>query len=193
MTRIPVLQPVGRKDAVIPHVYRPRMAAAMEQLSAAVYQETTLTYREAEGARMRIAHINGCLMCQGYRIAEHLPAALQKMDSAEAPNTGANRGEAPAEAFYRAVALDWRSSDQFSNRERLAIEYAERISLEPIPLPNDEAFWQRLHAHFSDGEIADLTYSITTWIATGRLVHALGLDGACAIAPAHADMRIAQP
>ena len=53
MTRIPVLQPFGRQDAVIPHVYRPRMAAAMEQLSAAVYQETTLTYREAEGARIR--------------------------------------------------------------------------------------------------------------------------------------------
>jgi alkylhydroperoxidase family enzyme len=180
MTRIPVLQPFGRHDAVIPHVYRPRMAAAMEQLSAAVYQETTLTYREAEGARIRIAHINGCLMCQGYRIAEHLPAALQKMDSVEAPNTGEKRGAAPTEEFYAAVAVDWRASGVFSDRERLAIEYAERISLEPVPLPYDDNFWDRLHAHFDEGEIADLTYSITTWIATGRVVHALGLDGACA-------------
>ena len=184
MTRIPVLQPPGRQDAVIPHVYRPRMAAAMEQLSAAVYQETTLSYREAEGARIRIAHINGCLMCQSYRIAEHLPAALQKMGSAEAPNTGKSRGEAPTEDFYKAVAVDWRASEVFSDRERLAIEYAERISLEPVPLPYDDAFWDRLHAHFDEGEIADLTYSITTWIATGRVVHALGLDGACAIQPA---------
>jgi alkylhydroperoxidase family enzyme len=184
MTRIPVLQPPGRQDAVIPHVYRPRMAAAMEQLSAAVYQETTLSYREAEGARIRIAQINGCLMCQSYRIAEHLPAALQKMGSAEAPNTGKSRGEAPTEDFYKAVAIDWRASEVFSDRERLAIEYAERISLEPVPLPYDDAFWDRLHAHFDEGEIADLTYSITTWIATGRIVHALGLDGACAIQPA---------
>ena len=58
------------------------------------------------------------------------------------------------------------------------------ISLEPVPLPYDDAFWDRLHAHFDEGEIADLTYSITTWIATGRVVHALGLDGACAIQPA---------
>jgi alkylhydroperoxidase family enzyme len=181
MARIPVLQPLGRQDAVIPHVYRPRMAAAMEQLSAAVYQETTLTYREAEGARIRIAHINGCLMCQGYRIAEHLPAALQKMDSSEAPNTGARRGPAPAEEFYQAVATDWRASKVFSDRERLAIEYAERISLEPVPLPYDDDFWERLHANFDEGEIADLTYSVTTWIATGRVVHALGLDGACGI------------
>jgi len=181
MTRIPVLQPFGRQDAVIPHVYRPRMAAAMEQLSAAVYQETTLSYREAEGARIRIAHINGCLMCQGYRIAEHLPAALKQMDSSEAPNTGDKRGAAPTEEFYKAVATNWRASELFSGRERLAIEYAERISLEPVPLPYDDDFWGRLHAHFDEGEIADLTYSITTWIATGRVVHALGLDGACAI------------
>jgi alkylhydroperoxidase family enzyme len=181
MTRIPVLQPFGRQDAVIPHVYRPRMAAAMEQLSGAVYQETTLTYREAEADRIRIAHINGCLMCQGYRIAEHLPAALQKMDSAEAPNTGEKRGEAPKEEFYKAVAANWRASNVFSDRERLAIEYAERISLEPVPLPYDDDFWERLHAHFDDGEIADLTYSITTWIATGRVVHALGLDSGCAL------------
>ena len=145
-------QLLGRQDAVIPHVYRPRMAAAMEQLSAAVYQETTLSYREAEGARIRIAQINGCLMCQSYRIAEHLPAALQKMGSDEAPNIGKNRGEAPTEDFYKAVAIDWRASEVFSDRERLAIEYAERISLEPVPLPYDDAFWDRLHAHFDEGE-----------------------------------------
>ena len=92
--RIPVLQPPGRQDAIIPHVYRPRMAAAMEALSMAVYQETTLSFREAEGARFRIALINGCLMCQGYRIAADLQQALQAMDSAEAPND-AGRGEAP--------------------------------------------------------------------------------------------------
>ena len=181
MSRIPVLQPPGRQDAIIPHVYRPKMAAAMEQLSAAVYQETTLTFREAEGARIRIAHINGCLMCQGYRIADQLQEALQNMAVAETPNTGKGRGPAPSEEYYRAVAQGWRNFDIFSAREKLAIEYAERIALEPIPLPLDDEFWDRLHAHYDEGEIADLTYSITTWIATGRVVHALGLDGACAI------------
>jgi alkylhydroperoxidase family enzyme len=181
MARIPVLQPPGRQDAIIPHVYRPRMAAAMEALSTAVYQETTLTYREAEGARIRIAHINGCLMCQGYRIADQLVEALKNMDMEEAPNTGAARGEPPTEAFYAAAAQGRRDSDMFSERERLAIDYAERIALTPIPLPTDDDFWNRLHHYFDDGEIADLTYSITTWIATGRVVHALGLDGSCAI------------
>ncbi len=183
MTRIPVLQPPGRQDAVFPHGYRPRMAAAMEQLSLAVYQETTLSFREAEAGRIRIAHINGCLMCQGYRIADNLVVVLQKMGSAEAPNIS-SRGEAPTEAFYQAFTGDWRTSDLFSAREQMSIEYAERIALEPRPLPYDDGFWERLHAQYDDGEIADLTYSITTWIATGRVVHALDLDAACAIQPA---------
>jgi AhpD family alkylhydroperoxidase len=192
MTRIRVQQPAGREEAVLPHEYRPRMADAMERLAEAVYQETTLSYREAEGARIRIAHINGCLMCQGYRVAEHLAGALQRMNSAEPPNVAAGRGEAPDEAFYSSVARDWRTAECFSPRERLAIEYAERIALAPSPLPYDDGFWSLLHAHFDDGEIADLTYSITTWIATGRAVHVLGLDGACAITPSGAMGRAAE-
>jgi len=181
MTRITVIQPPGRSDAILPHGYRPRMAAAMEELAEAVYQETTLSFREAEGARIRIAFINGCLMCQGYRIAEMLPEALRNMASADAPNTE-GRGEAPDEEYYRTAGGDgWRDSDIFTPRERLAIEYAERIALAPSPLPCDDAFWERLHAHFDEGEIADLTYSITCWIATGRMVHVLGLDGSCDI------------
>lgn len=181
MTRITVIQPSGRNDAILPHGYRPRMAAAMEALAEAVYQETTLSFREAEGARIRIAFINGCLMCQGYRIAEMLPQALRNMASHEAPNTQ-GRGAAPTEEFYRAASGEaWRDSDLFSPRERLAIEYAERIALAPAPLPTDDSFWDCLHAHFDEGEIADLSYSITCWIATGRMVHVLGLDGSCDI------------
>lgn len=184
MSRITIQQPAGHEESIIPYGYRPRMAATMSDFAQAVYQETTLTFREAEGARIRIAQINGCLMCQGYRIAADLTEALKAMDLAEEANTGANRGEAPSEEYYRAaMGEDWRSSDLFSERERLAIDYAERIALTPIPLPYDDAFWGQLKAHYDEGEIADLTYSINTWIATGRMVHALGLDGACMVAP----------
>src|SRR6202012_1753549 len=167
MSRIPVLQPPGRQDAILPHVYRPRMAAAMEALSAAVYQETTLSFREAEGARIRAAMINGCLMCQGYRMAADLTEALKAMDLDEELPAAASRGEARSEAYYQAaMSEDWRSSALFSERERLAIDYAERIAVTPIPLPYDDAFWDQLKAQYDEGEIADLTYSINTWIAT---------------------------
>jgi alkylhydroperoxidase family enzyme len=48
------------------------------------------------------------------------------------------RGEAPDEASYAAV-IDWRTSNMFSYRERLAIEFAERLSLEPQGFARDEA------------------------------------------------------
>ncbi len=156
----------------------------MEQLVIAVYEETTLNFREAEGARIRIAQTNGCLMCQGYRIADRLTEELESFDLAEAPNNGAGRGEVPTEEFYEALCGDWRASDMFSPRERLAIEYAERIAQTPIPLPYEDDFWDSLHSQFDDGEIADLSYSITTWIAGGRMAHILGADGACALQPA---------
>jgi hypothetical protein len=76
-----------------------------------------------------------------------------------------------------------RQRDQRRTYLWLAIEYAERISLQPIPLTYDQDFWNRLHANFDDGQIVDLTYSAATWISTGRVVHALGRDGACAVLP----------
>jgi alkylhydroperoxidase family enzyme len=180
MMRISVQQSEGHEGAILPHGPRPQMAAAMEALAAAVYQETTLSFREAEGARIRIAHINGCLMCQGFRIAEQLPAALLKMNSREGANSSGSRGEAPTEQFYEAAARGYQTFEGFSARERLAVEFAERVALEPDPLPYDDEFWGRLQSHFTADEIVDLTYSVTTWIATGRAVHVLGLDAACA-------------
>jgi alkylhydroperoxidase family enzyme len=158
------------------------MAAASRALSQAVYQETRLGFREAEAARMRIAQINGCLICNAFRLADNLPGLLERMGSDETANVGEARGAPPDAAFYEAVA-DWRGSTLFSERERLAIEYAERIAEAPRELPYDDAFWARMHKAYDEGEIVDLTYSITTWIATGRFVHVLGLDGACEAPP----------
>jgi alkylhydroperoxidase family enzyme len=36
-----------------------------------------------------------------------------------------------------------------------------------------------MHAHFSDAEIVDATFSIGSWMALGRLTHVLELDGVC--------------
>lgn len=178
MTRIVKSPNPDAPNTVLWQGHRPRMAEATLQLSQSVYAESTLTYREAEAARYRLSLINGCILCQKFRVAEDLKSLMERINSGEVPNTGSERGEAPDEAFYDAIE-QWRDSDLFSERERLAIEYAERISFAPAELPLDDGFWQRLHAHYDDGEIVDLTYSITTWIATGRFVHVLGLDGVC--------------
>ena len=175
------LDPSGRAT-VLSQGLRPRMAEATVALSQAVYQETSLSYREAEAARTRIAHINGCLLCKSFRLADDLPDLLRRAKSGEQPNIRDSRGERPTAEFYAAIP-GWRDSDEFSERERLAIEYAERVSESPRDLPHDDEFWGRLRACFDDAEIVDLTYSVTTWIATGRFVHGLGLDGSCPADP----------
>jgi alkylhydroperoxidase family enzyme len=94
----------------------------------------------------------------------------------------ADRGPAPDEAFYRSVS-EWRTSPLYSLRERVAIEYAERMGTDPKGLAADDQFWARAKGAFSDAEIVDLSYCIGTWIANGRVAHVLGWDTVCSIPP----------
>ena len=180
MARIAEVRGPGDPRIALWQGLQPQMASAMVALSETVYQHTKLSFRVAEAARIRIAHINGCLLCQNFRVAADLSGLMARVGVADDANVSADRGPVPDADFYAAVA-NWRESLLFSQRERLAIEYAERIAESPRPLPDDDEFWSRLSGAFDDAEIADLTYSITTWIATGRFVHVLGIDGSCAV------------
>ena len=181
MSRITEARNPATPDTVLWQGHRPRMATAALAFSQAVYQESTLSLREAEAARYRIAASVGCQICQGFRVADGLEELLARLGNDEAANLAA-RGVAPGPEFYAAIA-DWRDTALLNPRERLAAEYAERLDQNPSDLPHDDGFWTRLHSAYDDGEIVDLTYSITAWIATARFVHGLGLDGACAMQP----------
>lgn len=126
---------------------------------------------------MRTAQINGCNLCLALRAERDLANHVERSGGnvailAERDNTP------PDEVFYEEVA-NWRTSDAFSERERLAIEYADRLGSAPQSMDCDEDFWQRMHMHFSDAEIVDMTLSIGSWIALGRFAHVLDLDGMC--------------
>ena len=49
--------------------------------------------------------------------------------------------------------LNFESSPRFSEREKAALAYAEAIAWR---LETDDAFWDRLHAHFSEAELVEL-------------------------------------
>jgi alkylhydroperoxidase family enzyme len=87
----------------------------------------------------------------------------------------ADRNEELPETFYAAVA-DWRTATDFNERERLAIEFAERMALDHLALAEDETFWSRLHANFDDDELVDLGLSIASSLAGGRVAHIFGID-----------------
>jgi alkylhydroperoxidase family enzyme len=138
---------------------RPEMGVGAAALSHAIYEESILPVRERELARMRIALINDCAICQQWRSTPGADAELTESDYAH--------------------VRDWRSYAGYSERERLAIDYAERFALDHHSL--DDEFFRRLRAHYTDAEILDLTVCVGGWLALGRTLHVLGIDSYCRI------------
>ncbi|MFD9035008.1 carboxymuconolactone decarboxylase family protein [Streptomyces sp. NPDC059567] len=136
----------------------PEIGTAAANFSLSVYAHTTLGLREFEAARLRVAQINGCLFCLDWRTDRD--------------------GEKVEESFADAVT-QWRTTDVFDDRTRLAAEYAERYALDHHGL--DEDFWTRMTAHYSQPEIVELTMSIGSWLSFGRLNRVLGLDAVCVL------------
>jgi alkylhydroperoxidase family enzyme len=160
-------------------MYAPEMLTAAMAFSRATYEYSALSLREFEAARYRVAQINGCQLCQNWRSARDTAAYVQSLGG-QGPTVATRDRTAPTEAFYAAIA-NWKTAGAFSSRERVAIEYAERMCEEPKILASDELFWKAAHAAFSDREIVDLSYCIACWMGLGRVAHVLGIDSACQI------------
>jgi alkylhydroperoxidase family enzyme len=158
--------------------YAPEIGAAAGQYSLAVYENSKLSMREMEAARIRTAQINGCALCLNRRAGRDLPGHIERSGGDVARAASTRDTTPPSEGFYDDVE-NWREAAGFSDREMLAIEYAERLGERPKGLKADADFWRRMHTNFSDAEIVDMTFSIGSWIALGRLTHVLGLDDYC--------------
>jgi alkylhydroperoxidase family enzyme len=138
---------------------RPEMGMGAGALSHAIYDQSIVPVRERELARMRIAQINGCVICRQWRATPGAEGSVSEDDYANVANRS--------------------SYARFSSRERLSIEYAELFALDHHAI--DDAFFTRLHAEFTDAEILDLTVCIGGWLALGRTLHVLGIDDSCAL------------
>lgn len=142
----------------------PSLSVPAAQFSAAVYEHSTLPLREFEAARVRIAQINDCQLCLGWRSARDVEARASEADSID-------------EEFYAHVGdASWSG---FSEREVLAAEFAERFALDHLSM--DDPFWSRLRAAFSDEEIVELGLCVGMWVSQGRLNRVLDVDGGCRV------------
>lgn len=159
------------------HSLAPEIVGAGMAFSAVTYEKSNLPLRVFEGARARTAELNGCQFCQSFRSERDLPRLY-----GENAKTVASNGPAPDAQFYESIP-QWRTSPVFSDRERLAIEYAERLGLDPHGIATDEDFWARAKSLFTDTEIVDLSWCIACWMGQGRVTHAVGLDDVCALGP----------
>ncbi|WP_027503412.1 carboxymuconolactone decarboxylase family protein [Rhodococcus sp. UNC363MFTsu5.1] len=139
----------------------PGIGIAASKFSLSVYEHSTIDLRAFEAARLRIAQINGCIFCQDWRT---------------------ERDGKKVEAGFDDAVENWRTTDVFDDRTRLAAEYAERYALDHHGL--DDEFWTRMFAHYTQTEVVELSMSIGAWLAFGRLNHVLGLDSVCVL-PGH--------
>jgi alkylhydroperoxidase family enzyme len=140
---------------------RPEFRQPWIDLYQAVVNRSILPWRISEATRYRIAQINGCIICQAHR----------------APG---GEGQEFTEQAYAEVA-SFATSELFSEREKLAIEFSELFALDHHKI--DAEFFDRLHANFTDEEILDLTFCTARYMAFGRLTHVLGLDDSCELTP----------
>jgi alkylhydroperoxidase family enzyme len=138
-----------------------KLAGPAAAFSDAVYRKSTLPLREFEAARITIARINDCSICLTLR-----------------PDGG------PGQAFYDAVLGDGQGSESgesegLAEREALAAQFARRFATDHLGM--DDAFWQRLHAAFSDDELVQLGLCVGSWLAFGRMNRVFGVDNACQV------------
>jgi len=98
--------------------------------------------------KLRASQINGCAYC----IDMHWKDA-----------------RAAGETEQRLYGLNaWRESPYYTDRERAALEWTESLTLIAASQAPDEAF-AAVKSQFSDTEIVDLTYAISTINAWNRI------------------------
>lgn len=68
----------------------------------------------------------------------------------------------------------YEQSPLFSERERVALRYAEVLAFDPARA--DDALWARLHAHFSEPELVELGRFLSLCAGGIRWVHTLGVQ-----------------
>ena len=73
-----------------------------------------------------------------------------------------------------AELADWRQSGHFSKAERVALEYAERMTVTGQRV--DDSLFQRLKEHFTEAQIVELTAAIALENFRSKFNPALGVE-----------------
>jgi alkylhydroperoxidase family enzyme len=126
------------------HALRPKIAASVESAQRSLYVDGTLPARLRELVRLRIGFHNQCRTCMAVRYApdsvpESLVCAL----------------ESPQEV------------NDLTDAERAAIQFADLFATDHVAI--DDAAYERLRAHFDEGEIVELGFLCAIFVGTGRL------------------------
>jgi AhpD family alkylhydroperoxidase len=153
MARIDVPEGAGG-DATMIWSLRPEMAGMVDRMISTVYSRSKLPADEREVVRMRIAQLNECSACAVFRAPSVVAAGV-------------------AEDAYEHLH-EYRTYPGYTDRQRLAIEYAERFATDHQGIDDD--FFVRLRAAFADDEVLDLTLCCAVYLGLGRTLEVLGVN-----------------
>ena len=95
-------------------------------------------------------------------------------------NSAVGRADGVTDAELDALA-DYTRSSLFDDRDRTALEYAEKIAADrTVP----EELFERVRRHFTEDEIVELTATITWEICAAKFNRALEIEaqGVCRVA-----------
>jgi AhpD family alkylhydroperoxidase len=125
----------------------PEVYAAFVQASKAL-ERSELDLSLIELVYLRVSQINGCAFC-----LEMHSKALRKQG---------------VEQVKLDALAGWRVSQQFSDRERAALAWAEEVT-DIARTRAEDAVYEPLLAYFSAKEISELTFAISLMNAFNRL------------------------
>jgi AhpD family alkylhydroperoxidase len=118
----------------------PANLQAMIALSGSV-KKSSIGVRLVELINLRVSQINGCGVC----VDMHWRDLIKQ----------------GAEPRHLNAVSGWREAPFFSALERAALNWAEAVNVLPHKHPTDDDFAQ-LKEHFTDTEIAEISYTIAT-------------------------------
>jgi alkylhydroperoxidase family enzyme len=73
---------------------------------------------------------------------------------------------------YREL-INFESSARYSDKQKAALAYAEAITWD---LQTDDAFWARLHKHFSEAELVEIGYFVAITMGQQRWLRTLNIE-----------------
>ena len=132
--------------------HAPGAAMGPLQFGAALVRNRTLPERLIELMRLRIAFHNQCRSCMAIRYA----SAADTFTEDDVCSL-----EQPAEA------------DNLDDREKLAIDFGERFATNHLSI--DDAFFDKLKAHFTEAEIIELMLHCALYVGMGRMAALLDM------------------
>jgi alkylhydroperoxidase family enzyme len=120
----------------------------------AVFRDGVADHAIKELCRVYVSHSVRCEYCGNQR-------------SVKAANA-----KALVEDDYRDL-LEFEKSTRYSEKQKAALAYAEAITW---TLDTDDAFWDRLHKHFSEPELVEIGYFVAITMGQQRWLRLLNIE-----------------